>query len=217
MQINHLMNSGALHEIETLKQYFWSKLHEASDCEAFTATGPAVPLEQIIAHRNKTYLEHGLQYLIRSNTRAGTLIEHIDSRSAHVWVTSRGEIAGSMRMTPFPFEIESVLPAGHHMTSPYLDHVEFGRLVTSSRNSCIFEKLMALACHSAIIQEYKGIVAMCRSVQRRLFERYGLTPLTIDPITIENRANGAYWVMQATWSDLYSALEKRKSVTPATA
>ncbi|QKJ68274.1 hypothetical protein HQN60_15800 (plasmid) [Deefgea piscis] len=196
----------------TLIAYLSSKADSGSALLVHHASADRAPLTDIIRHRNKTYAEHGLNYLIAGLGDLDGTPDPIDLRSEHVWVVEDGLIVASLRMTAHPFEIGDVIQLLPALNKVGQGHIEFGRLAISSRNPIAFEQLMATACLYGISHRYTGIVGMCRAVQKRLFERFGLTTVTNEPFLVPARNNGTYWVMETDWNRLSIALSRKYSI-----
>jgi hypothetical protein len=163
--------------------------------------------ERFIGRQFRLRLQH---YMLTSRARALETSLAIASRSTHFLLYQRDQIVAVLRATPSPFEWASL---AHQHVSPTVAlarHVEFSRLITHSQQHrpVSINGLLATATEWAIDRGYQGITAMCRSPQRRLFQRFGLTPITSNSLHIEHRARGDYWLLSAQWRQILTALQQ---------
>lgn len=61
-------------------------------------------------------------------------------------------------------------------------------------------------------QQYLGVIAACRTPQKRLFESFGLSAINQIPIILPERQNGAYWMLEGNGDDISHAILKRDTV-----
>jgi hypothetical protein len=89
-------------------------------------------------------------------------------------------------------------------------HVEFSRLITHSQQHrpVSVNGLLATAAEWAIDRGYQGVTALCRSPQRQMYQRFGLTPIASQAMHIEQRARGDYWLLSAEWRQILMALDQ---------
>ncbi|WP_277759975.1 hypothetical protein [Pseudomonas sp. A34-9] len=163
--------------------------------------------EQFIGRQFRLRLKH---YMLTSRARALESRLAISSRSTHFLLYQRDQLTAVMRVTPSPFEWASL---AHQHVSPTValaQHVEFSRLITHSQQHrpVPINALLAAATEWAIDRDYQGVTALCRSPQRRLFQRFGLTPITSNSLHIEHRARGDYWLLSAQWRQILTALQQ---------
>lgn len=121
-------------------------------------------------------------------------------RSRTVTVRDRtGRLVSTVRVTPHPFEIESLMPheAGGHS---FHGHFELSRLV-SWHGDEFRTWSSALALGTALLHAWsaqaRGLVALARTPQRRVFAKFGLTPSHASPVKVPIRDNGDYWFLEA--------------------
>ncbi len=163
--------------------------------------------ERFIGRQFRLRLKH---YMLTSRARALETRLAISSRSTHFLLYQRDQLTAVLRVTPSPFEWASL---AHQYVSPTVAlarHVEFSRLITHSQQHrpVPINALLAAATEWAIVRGYQGVTALCRSPQRRLFQRFGLTPITSNSLHIEQRARGDYWLLSAEWRQILTALQQ---------
>ncbi|QHC93106.1 hypothetical protein ACI514_25200 [Pseudomonas sp. M20] len=171
------------------------------------AGSDASEFERFIGRQFRLRLKH---YMLTSRARALETRLAISSRSTHFLLYQRDQLTAVLRVTPSPFEWASL---AHQYVSPTVAlarHVEFSRLITHSQQHrpALTNVLLAAATEWAIDRGYQGVTALCRSPQRRLFQRFGLTPITSSSLHIEHRARGDYWLLSAQWREVLTALQQ---------
>ena len=171
------------------------------------AGSDASEFERFIGRQFRLRLKH---YMLTSRARALETRLAISSRSTHFLLYQRDQLTAVLRVTPSPFEWASL---AHQYVSPTVAlarHVEFSRLITHSQQHrpALTNVLLAAATEWAIDRGYQGVTALCRSPQRRLFQRFGLTPITSNSLHIEHRARGDYWLLSAQWRQILTALQQ---------
>ena len=176
---------------------------EASSMRLESAPYEKAAMSAIHRLRAKVYESKGASYLCAVDGEAMLKNLALDERSFHLTVHRHAELIGALRLTVAPFEL-SRETGRQEIDHDYADHVEFGRLVMTRDASyrVSAEKLMAAGCLLALQKNKVGIVAMCRPVQARLFERYGLRRIIPSPITLPQRHNGSYWLLASTWQSM---------------
>ncbi|WNZ84386.1 hypothetical protein [Pseudomonas sp. P108] len=171
------------------------------------AGSDASEFERFIGRQFRLRLKH---YMLTSRARALETRLAISSRSTHFLLYQRDQLTAVLRVTPSPFEWASL---AHQYVSPTVAlarHVEFSRLITHSQQHrpVPTNALLAAATEWAIDRGYQGVTALCRLPQRRLFQRFGLTPITSNSLHIEHRARGDYWLLSAQWRQILTALQQ---------
>lgn len=162
-------------------------------------------MDAIQALRRNEYRKRGAAYLCEESGDFQRFNELIDERSLHLSVWRAQSLIGSMRITPSPFEL-SRETGMDFIDQDYVHHMEFSRLIMTDEAGFRqpTEKLMAAACLKALDAGKVGLIAMCRPVQARLFERYGLMPITPQYLTLPQRGHGTYAVVAASWRTMFS-------------
>jgi hypothetical protein len=159
--------------------------------------------------RNREYEIRGASYLhtaIGENLRKN---QAFDQRSEHLAVWRTSTLIGALRLTAAPFEL--VAETGlSSLEDGYVHHMEFGRLVMTGDAGfrTPAEKLMASGCLRALDHGKAGVVAMCRPVQARLFERYGLARIVEQPLVLPLRDHGTYWLLASSWQSMASPIAR---------
>lgn len=189
-----------------------SSRHE--DCRVVTldAGSDTQEFERFIGRQFRLRLQH---YMLTSRARMLEKRLGITSRSTHFLLYQHDHLVAVLRVTPAPFEWASL---AHRHVSPTMAlsrHVEFSRLITHSRTHLPvpINCLLAAATAWAINHGYQGVTALCRTPQRRLFQRFGLTPITSDALQIEQRARGGYWLLSAQWQQILAAVQQPDHTT----
>ncbi|WP_339538818.1 hypothetical protein [Pseudomonas sp. RA_15y_Pfl2_54] len=168
--------------------------------------------ERFIGRQFRLRLQH---YMLTSRA---VLLEKklaIVSRSTHFLLYQHEQLVAVLRVTPSPFEWASLTQQHVAPTMVLSRHVEFSRLITLSQNHLPvpINCLLAAATEWAITRGHEGVVALCRSPQRRLFQRFGLTPITSEALHIEQRARGDYWLLSAQWKQVFAAVQQPAHTT----
>ncbi|MFI8397816.1 hypothetical protein ACIGEI_24510 [Pseudomonas sp. NPDC078863] len=171
------------------------------------AGSDASEFERFIGRQFRLRLKH---YMLTSRARALETSLAISSRSTHFLLYQRDQLTAVMRVTPSPFEWASLANQYVSPTVALARHVEFSRLITHSQQHrpVPTNALLAAATQWAIDRGYEGVTALCRSPQRRLFQRFGLTLITSNPLHIANRSRGDYWLLSAQWRQILAALQQ---------
>ncbi|MGF6167434.1 hypothetical protein [Pseudomonas moraviensis] len=171
------------------------------------AGSDAGEFERFINRQFRLRLQH---YMLTSRARALDTRLAIASRSTHFLLYQRDQLIAVLRATPAPFEWASL--AQHHVspTVALARHVEFSRLITHSQQHrpVSINGLLATAAQWAIDRGYQGVTALCRTPQRQLFQRFGLSPIASHAMHIEQRARGDYWLLSAEWRQILMALDQ---------
>lgn len=163
--------------------------------------------ERFTGRQFRLRLQH---YMLTSRARMLETKLAIPARSTHFLLYQHDQLSAVLRVTPTPFEWVAL---AHRHVSPTVAlsrHVEFSRLITLSQNPLPVpvNSLLAAATEWSIKRGYEGVIALCRSPQRRLFQRFGLTPITSEALHIEQRARGDYWLLSAQWQQILAALQQ---------
>jgi hypothetical protein len=93
------------------------------------------PMEKIIQFRKRQYFARELDYLCSDVNEENECKYRIDERSQHFWIEINSEIVGTLRATPYPFELMEVGKYFREIGDAYQKHVEFGRLIIDSKRS----------------------------------------------------------------------------------
>lgn len=166
------------------------------------------PMTEIVRFRDTHYGLHSQTYLLSEQQRHFEDMIGTDRRSHHLWVTRHGQIVGAMRATPAPYELAVLAPPDVWARCSYPKRLEFGRLVSTGTGedvAVISKKLIAGACLFGVIHGFQGVIAMCKSPQRRLFERFGLSAVS-PQFAVPERNEGQYWLVQASWQKIIDAI-----------
>jgi hypothetical protein len=127
-----------------------------------------------ISRFRKTQYQGSQPYLIPDSPEAVTEENHLDLRSYHGIARDRsGNIIAVARFTPYPFETTRLL--GAELTNLFREHLEISRVVTSKRRSGIGRRLLIQGgCFAISTKRYRGFVAVCKSGNLAIFEKFGL-------------------------------------------
>jgi hypothetical protein len=129
--------------------------------------------EEIIRFRESQYA--GKQdYLIPGTPEARLEESSLDLRSYHGIARDRaGKIVAVARFTPYPFETTPLLGAA--LTHPFTRHLEISRVVCAQPQSGIGRRLLIQGgCFAIAQKKYAGFVAICKSSNLQIFEKFGL-------------------------------------------
>ena len=192
-----------------------SRHHEGCRVVVLETGSDTREFDRFTGRQFRLRLQH---YMLTSRARLLEAKLAIASRSCHFLLYQHDQLVAVLRVTPAPFEWASLAQQHVSPTVALARHVEFSRLITLSKSHLPIpiDSLLAAAVEWAIERGYQGVTALCRAPQRRLFQRFGLTPITSDAVHIEQRARGDYWLLSAQWQQILAALQQPAlaSVTP---
>ncbi|QRX84054.1 GNAT family N-acetyltransferase [Glaciimonas sp. PAMC28666] len=178
-------------------------LNETNEVIVKSANFTQAPIAEILSFRKKQYRNRRLDYLCEIGTVEEENESRVDQRSHHFWAEYNFEIIGSLRTTPHPFELTALAAAFSELATAYQSHLEFSRFVVraDTQNPILSKKLLENAFLYAR-QQYLGVIAVCRTPQRRLFERFGLRAIHQTAITLPKRNNGDYWILEGNCDEV---------------
>ncbi len=187
--------------------YLHGLINSQHQLTVFSKDYHSSPIAQLRDYRDMQYLIRGQSYLLHEQQSKSEQLTLADQRSQHIWIRREGHIVGAMRATPMPYELSFLAPSDFLQRYCPANYLEFGRLVTSAANdvAAISRTLIASACLHGVTHQFAGVVAMCKSPQRRLFERFGLTAVP-EQFTVAERNDGKYWLLIASWADIINAI-----------
>lgn len=203
MDIRDSQLTDYLQEIQTT----FKRRHENYRIVILEAGSDTREFERFVSRHFRLRLQH---YMLTPRARSLEARLAIISRSTHFLLYQHDRPTAVLRVTPAPFEWASL---AHQQLSPATTlsrHVEFSRLISHSQNQfpMSVNGLLAAATEWAIRHGHEGVTALCRSPQRRFFQRFGLTPITTDALHIEHRKRGDYWLLSAQWQQIFAALQQ---------
>lgn len=171
----------------------------------FQAGSDTREFERFVSQQFRLRLQH---YMLTSSARLLETRLALTSRSTHFLLYQDDQPVAVLRVTPAPFEWASLAQQHVSPTVALSRHVEFSRLIAHSPGHLpvLVNGLLAAATEWAIKHGYEGVTALCRSPQRRLFQRFGLTPITTSSLHIEQRKRGDYWLLSAKWPQILAAV-----------
>ncbi|MGS0740342.1 hypothetical protein ACVBEF_00635 [Glaciimonas sp. GG7] len=171
----------------------------------------SAPMGKIIAFRNREYFGRKLDYLCGDVSEENERNHRCDERSQHFWVECDSKIVGTLRATPYPFELLVVGGYFKEKGESYKNHIEFGRLVIDSDNGskAIAKMLIASAFLYSLQNGYSGIVAICRTPQKRLFGRFGLYSINKTALILSDRKSGSYWMLEGSCQSILCSVIER--------
>lgn len=151
-------------------------IHLGSTCFQSIKPGTELPeatLEEIVRFRESQYAGNQ-DYLIPDTQEARAQEKSLDLRSYHGIARDRtGQIIAVARFTPYPFETTRLL--GPRLTAPFHGYLEISRLVCAKRRSGIGRRLLLQGgCFAIGTGRYRGFVAVCKSGNLGIFEKFGL-------------------------------------------
>lgn len=181
--------------------------HENCHVVTLEAGSDTREFERFIGRQFRLRLQH---YMLTSRARLLETSLAITARSTHFLLYQQDQLMAVLRVTPSPFEWASLAHQHLSPTQALSRHVEFSRLITLSQGHLPVSVncLLASATEWAIKRGYEGVTALCRSPQRRLFQRFGLTSITTDSLHIEQRARDDYWLLSAQWPQILAAVQQ---------
>lgn len=163
------------------------------------------PMDKLCDFWDSFYEKNGQEYLKRSKATVGDCQY---TRSFYFWLEQNAQVVAALRITPYPFEINTAVDDAYQVGVEYDQYIELSRLVVTAGadSRLVTLKLMAAACQHILNGKHAGIVAMCRFAQRRLFERVGLRAIHQTSIRLEKRNSGEYWLMAGSIEDICSTV-----------
>jgi hypothetical protein len=181
--------------------------HEGCRIVMLEAGSDTQVFDRFIDRQFRLRLQH---YMLTSRARMLETQLATRSRSTHFLLYRHEQLLAVLRATPAPFEWTSLARQHVSPTVALSRHVELSRLISQvpSQQPIAVNSLLAAAAEWAIKQGYQGVTALCRSSQLRLYERFGLMPVASNPLQIEQRARGDYWVLSAEWRQILAAVQQ---------
>lgn len=101
----------------------------------------------------------------------------LDERSYQVIARRKtnGAIIGSLRLTPFPFELTELNDQYIWNTAEFCQKLEIGRLITDPTVRNVGKKIMILAgIHSSENTHFEGFIGVSRSEKISYFQNFGM-------------------------------------------
>jgi len=128
----------------------------------------------------------------------------LDERSAHFGAIRGTQVVGCVRITPAPFEFQTLSSSLSEMSPQFQGYAEFSRLVVApeERAAYVTTRLLVASCVWAMTEGYSGILGLCRRASRTVFERYGLTAASEAQHLIPIRGTQQYTLMVGNWPQL---------------
>ncbi|MDP9712000.1 UNVERIFIED_ORG: hypothetical protein J2X80_004101 [Pseudomonas fluorescens] len=203
MDIRDSQLTDYLQEIQTT----FKRRHENYRIVILEAGSDTREFERFVSRHFRLRLQH---YMLTPRARSLETRLAIISRSTHFLLYQHDRPTAVLRVTPAPFEWASLAQQQLSPATTLSRHVEFSRLISHSQTQfpMSINGLLAAATEWAVARGYEGVTALCRSPQRRLFQRFGLTPITTDALRIEQRQRGDYWLLSAQWQQILTALQQ---------
>ena len=183
------------------------------------AASDAQGLQRVLRTLSDYYARKGQCYLLRNDEQedAATRL----SRKYFLAKNDRNAICGVICVDPCAHEVRGLAHQFGLDASCLKRKVEFRRFVSldEKRSPAVSTALMATAARWALMHEYRGVLALTRSVQRRFFMRFGLASLTPAAQPLVDRGDGEYWLMSGDWPSISVAAERflHKNQTAMTA
>lgn len=186
--------------------------HEGCRIVMLEAGSDTQVFDRFIDRQFRLRLQH---YMLTSRARMLETQLATRSRSTHFLLYRNEQLLAVLRATPAPFEWASLARQHVSPTVALSRHVEFSRLISQvpSQQPIAVNSLLAAAAEWAIKQGYQGVTALCRASQLRLYQRFGLMPVASNPLQIEHRARGDYWVLSAEWRQILAAVQQPDHTT----
>jgi|GEM_PF-5310849 len=179
---------------------FLNTVARSSGLHATVLEPDAKELEEVNDQLAGFYASSGRGYLNSPEHCALDVLLGLGRRSRIVTVHDRtGRLVSTVRVTPHPFESESLVLHEPDLGS-FSGHFELSRLVSWHGDE--FRTLSsALALGTALLHAWsaqaRGLVALARTPQRRVFAKFGLKPIHLSPVKVPIRENGDYWFLEA--------------------
>ncbi len=128
---------------------------------------------------------------------------NLNKRSIYFIVTNKQEIIASVRLTPYPFELESLCSQFKDKSKEYQDYFEISRLQINStiKNRRVFVKFLLFETGTWLFHHSgaKGISGVCRKERVSFFSGFGMK--VISEGFIKSR-KGRYYFLVATHQEM---------------
>jgi predicted N-acetyltransferase YhbS len=162
-----------------------------------------VGLQKLRSFREKIYASENPALLSEIQNKL-KIEEELDRRSFHFVAYDDQLLVGCLRVTPYPFEMETITSRLKEFTSQLEGYLELNRLVVlpQYRAHGIGKKLSYLCFLRFRKSDYLGMASICKKERAPTFERLGMECLNSSPIVVPERANAEYFVMAAGWYHL---------------
>lgn len=194
-------------QVESIAE-FLDIVAQSSGLQTSVLEAGAAELEEVNDQLVGYYASSGRGYLNSPEHCALDARLGLGRRSRIVTVRDRvGRLVSTVRITPHPFESESLVP--HAADRGSLDgHFELSRLVSWHGDE--FRTLSsALVLGTALLHAWSsgalGLVALARTPQRRVFAKFGLKSIHPSPVKVPMRENGDYWFLEASIASVVTA------------
>jgi hypothetical protein len=168
----------------------------------------APKLEEVNDRLASFYSSSGRGYLNSVDHHALDVLLGVSQRSKIVTVWDRaGQLLSTVRITPHPFESEALVPHKAEARA-FTGHFELSRLVSWYDGE--FRALptalsLGIALLHARSMGARGLVALARTPQRRVFAKFGLKPTHMSPVKVPIREHGDYWFLEAPIASVVDA------------
>lgn len=186
-------------QIESISEFLDTAARSAS-LHAVVLEPGAPQLQEVNDRLAGFYSASGRAYLNSVEHHALDARLGLSLRSKIVVVrNSTGQLVSTVRITPGPFESEGLVPHDAD-AGTFSEYFELSRLVSWYDGE--FRTLpTALALGIALLHARsmgaRGLVALARTPQRRVFAKFGLKPTHSSPVKVPIRENGDYWFLAA--------------------
>ncbi|RKP52557.1 hypothetical protein D7S89_03365 [Trinickia fusca] len=194
-------------QVESIAEFLETAARSASLHSMVLEPG-AAQLEEVNGRLAGFYSSSGRGYLNSVEHHALDARLGVSQRSKIVTVRDRtGQLVSTVRLTPHPFESEGLVPPEAD-AGAFSGHFELSRLVSWYGGE--FRTLpTALALGIALLQARsmgaRGLVALARTPQRRVFAKFGLKPTHMSPLKVPIREDGDYWFLEAPIASVVDA------------
>jgi hypothetical protein len=133
----------------------------------------------------------------------------IDNRSFHFVARKKTsyEIVGTVRLTPYPFELSELLQNSRINFTELKNKLEISRLVTDPSVRDVGKKLLLFAGIHAMEQaSHDGFIAICQKEKMGLFKKFGMHALN-GPEKVKGRPHD-YFVIASNFRTMKKAVMK---------
>lgn len=165
-------------------------------------------LQEIKVFRNKLYADK-TPYLLSPLQSEIESKFNLDERSFQVIARrkSNGEIIGSLRLTPYPFELAALNDEINWSRPDFTNKLEIGRLLTDPSVRNVGKKIMILAgIHSSENTNFEGFIGVSRTERIEYFKNFGMKVIS-NEINLKGRPM-KYFVINSDFNTMRSNVVK---------
>jgi len=136
----------------------------------------------------------------------------LDERGAHFVIRHpAGRLLGAVRLCATPFEVTELAAALASSDTAFARCFEVSRLVCERRIGAPFlaPRLLCFAGEWAAAQPgCQGLIAVCTPPRARVFQKYGMRPVTREPLFLKDRPSSPYLLLRGDFATARVAMRR---------